>query len=474
MSRAIHPNRQQMFLLPPSLDDWVPAGHPVRFVRDLIDSIDLASLGIHEKPGDEGRPHYAPQMLLGVWVYGYMERIRSSRQLERACVRDIAFRWLTGNHQPDHNTLWRFFKAHKLAIRELFKRVVRVASDAGLVGFVLHAVDGTKIAAASSMDTAHHRKALEGALRKLDTVIATHLSETEAEERRGEGTYDLPAELQDPEKRKAAIREALARLDEAKTNHLHPAEPEARVMKGRGGKVLGYNAQAVADRDSDLIVATDVVNAASDNAQLVPMLDETQKTTGRVAETTVADAGYDSGKQFEEAERRKLPVVVATATAERGTDEFHKSKFQYDAERDVYICPRGEVLPFQRIDKASENDKKYDRRVYRCHNRECPVRSQCTSDKKGRAIKQSPYDEAYARQLERNAKPQSRMLLSKRKAIIEHHFAIAKSIDGFRRFTMRGLEAAKAQWALVCAAINLRKLHARWLDGSLTLRARPA
>lgn len=461
-----------MFLLPPSLDDWVPAGHPVRFVRDLIDSVELGSLGIHETPGDDGRPHYAPQMLLGIWVYGYMERIRSSRALERACLRDLAFLWLTGNHHPDHNTLWRFFKAHKRALRELFKRVVRVASDAGLVGFVLHAIDGTKIAAASSMETAQHRKTLAEALKKLDAVIEGHMSETEAAERRGEGAYALPPELQDPQKRRAAIREALARLDQASTDHLHPAEPEARVMKGRARKVLGYNAQAVVDHDSDLVVAVDVVSDTNDNAQLVPMLAETLQATGRVAEHTVADAGYESGEQFDEAERRHLPVIVATATRDAG--EFDKSKFQFDAERDVYVCPRGEVLPFQRIDKAGGNDKAYDRRVYRCHNRQCPVRGHCTEDKGGRTIKRSPYDPAYERQLERNTKTESRTLLSLRKEIVEHIFGIAKSVDRFERFTMRGLDAAQAQWALVCTAINLRKLYARWLDGSLKLGPAPA
>src|SRR4051812_19247961 len=166
VSHAIRPDRRQMFLLPPSLDEWVPAGHPARFVADLVDSLDLAALGFRQSLGEEGRPHYAPELLLCVWLYGWMERVRSSRALEKACVRDVAFLWLTSNEHPDHNTLWRFFRDNKQALRKLFKQTVQVAAKAGLVGFALHALDGTKIQAASSTDSALHRSTLQKQLKE--------------------------------------------------------------------------------------------------------------------------------------------------------------------------------------------------------------------------------------------------------------------------------------------------------------------
>src|ERR687891_2020096 len=149
MSRARHADRSQVFLLPPSLDDWVPADHPVRFVADLVAALDLGSLGFRA-PAAEGRRPFAAELLLGVWLFGWMERVRSTRALEKACLRDVAFLWLTGNQHPDHVTLWRFFSENKARLKPLFTRVVRLAAEAGLVGFALHALDGTKLQAAGS------------------------------------------------------------------------------------------------------------------------------------------------------------------------------------------------------------------------------------------------------------------------------------------------------------------------------------
>src|SRR5262245_57472302 len=226
MSRALHPNYAQQFLLPPSLEDWVPPEHPVRFVRDFVDSLDLPALGFQESEGEDGRPHYAQELLLKVWLYGWMERVRSSRGLERACLRDVAFLWLTGNLHPDHNTLWRFFRDHKEGLRKLFKRVLQVAAEAHLVGFALHALDGTKMTAASSMDTALHRKALEEQLNKLDTLVEAEMAGVEKAEAQEQASYAMPEQMRDAAARKEQIRKALAKLDEADTRHLHPKEPE--------------------------------------------------------------------------------------------------------------------------------------------------------------------------------------------------------------------------------------------------------
>lgn len=470
MSRAIHANRSQVFLLPPSLDDWVPPSHPARFVADVVEALDLDALGFRASPGDEGRPHFAAELLLGVWLYGWMERIRSSRALEKACQRDLAFVWLTSNLHPDHNTLWRFFRDNKKVLPKLFKRVVVIAAQAGLVGFALHALDGTKMRTASSMDSATHRKALNEQLKKLDQVVASSVAQIEAEEQQPAPDWSMPAPLADPQERKKRIREQLATLDAADTNHLHPSEPDARVMKTREGQRLAYNAQAVVDHDSDMIVAIDVSGDETDHQQLVPMAQAVLDTFGQVAEQTVADAGYASGAQFEEAERRHLPVIVAVQDESSQKGPYAKSHFTFDAERDAYLCPRGEVLPFEGLHKRGK-DGAQTRRVYRCHNDPCPVRADCTTDKKGRAIKKLVTEDAFERQVARQSGPDKRVLLSLRKEIVEHIFGIAKAVDGFRRFTVRGLQGARAQWALLALAINLRKLLPAWRAGRLPVVA---
>jgi transposase len=184
MTHAIRANRAQRFLLPPSMDEWLPSSHPARFVSDLVEVLDLKALGFRMSPGEEGRPHFAAELLLSVWLFGWMDRIRSTRALERACLRDIAFVWLTGNLHPDHNTLWRFFRDNKQALKRLFKHVVRTATEMGLVGFALHALDGTKLPAASSTEMAAHRKQLEEKLKELDAWIDAGVAAVEANEQR--------------------------------------------------------------------------------------------------------------------------------------------------------------------------------------------------------------------------------------------------------------------------------------------------
>lgn len=457
-----------MFLLPPSMDEWLPKDHPARFVAELVEQLPLAELGFRQSPGEEGRPHYATEVVLSVWLFGWMERVRSSRGLEKACRRDMAFIWLTGNLQPDHNTLWRFFRANKAALKKLFKRVVQIASEAGLVGFALHALDGTKMKGVSSMESATHRKQLTERLKELDAIVERGVEEIERAEQTAEPSWQMPEPLKDPQARRAAIAQALAKLDEANTDHLSDKEPDARTMKLRGGGTgMGYNAQAVVDHRSDLVVAVDVVNDATDHGQLTPMLLEVKDTFGRVADETVADAGYASGEQLEAAERKHLPVLVNVQAESSTKGAFAKSNFTYERERDVYICPRGEVLELEALHKASGG--KAARNVYRCHKTDCPVRAQCTNDKKGRAIKRQLTEEAIDRQVEKQNSSEMVDLLRARKQIVEHIFGIVKTIDGFARFTVRGLEAVRAQWALACTALNLRKLLPAWRAGRLEL-----
>ena len=437
-------------------------------MADLVDAVDLQAHGFRMSPGEEGRPHFAAELLLGVWLYGWMERIRSTRALEKAIHTQMAFLWLTGLETPDHVTLWRFFRDNRAALRKLFKLVVKTAAKAGLVGFALHALDGTKLSAACSTETAQHRKTLEEELKKLDALVDAGIAEVEKNEEAAPPNWAMPEALQDKEKRKTEIRAALAALDEAGTNHLHPQEPEARTVKTREGLKLGYNAQIVVDHDSDLIVAADVVTDATDHGQLVPMLENVVDTLGEAAAETVADKGYWSGPQLEEAERRRLPVLVP-AQEESTKGDFAKSKFRWDAERNMYICPRGVELPLASTNNATTG--KAAHQLYRCHDDACPVRAKCTQDKKGRAIKRYAGEDALAKQATKLQKRENQVLWSLRKEIVEHVFGIVKSIDGFRRFTVRGLEGANAQWSLACLAVNLRKLMPAVRDGQLCAAA---
>jgi transposase len=559
------PNYAQVWLLPPSVDEWVPKGHPVRFVSDFVDALDLSSLGIREPKGEVGRPPVAAEVLLKVWLYGFTQRIRSTRKLERACAEVMPFLWLTGNDKPDHNTIWRFFRTNHSAMKQVFEALMAAAAEAELVSFVLHALDGTKLQAASSTDTALHRKAIEEKLKQLDAFIARYMEQVEAARSAddGEGAQQMPPAMQDADARQRRIRELLARraedradgllrkprpkasgsveqpqaqappatavpavpavpaapaapaeldtapegaaeaagdstpreddaaleddpvkreaealkreleaklamLDAAGEKHLSELEPEARQMKGRGMSGLGYNAQIVVDHDSDLIVACDVSADQNDTKQLVPMLVAVKALYGRVANDTTADGGYNCGTQLARAEAAGMSVIVQQRVEDENAGAFDKSRFQYDAEHDVYICPRGEKL-IQIGKNKSHATADEPETLYRCTPRGCPVVANCTKDKHGRKIRRAAGQDARDRQLDKQRDPRVMQLLGLRKEIVEHLFGIVKAVDGFRRFTVRGLAKVKAQWALVCMGINLRKLAsmATWRDGKL-------
>jgi transposase len=468
MSAEIQANYDQMDLLPQCVEDWVPLDHPARFIREFVEALDLRGLGFRERPSEEGRPPYSQDLLLKVWLYGYLARIRATRELERACREHMSLIWLTGRHALDHCTLWRFWHENRAALRRVFRSAVKVAAEQGLIGMICHAVDGTKIRAASSRRTTEHRKDLEKLLARVEAAIAETEAAVEAAEKSDRGEYRLPENLQEAAKLRQAIRESLGKMQEAQRDHLHPQEPEARLMPCEGRKEPAYNAQVVADAQAGIIVAERAVNAESDNAQLVPMLEETRANLGAVAAETVGDGGYASAQQLGEAQARGYEVLLApgveTGGAKRGA--YASAKFAYNREKDEVICPQGQRLKFEGVKKKSPQRPAV--RSYRCqHYAQCPVRALCSRRRDGRRIEISPQRTAITRQREKRRDPAKQALLRQRKVIVEPVFATIKQAMGFRRWTVRGLENVRTQWALLCTAFNLKKIYQHWAAGTL-------
>lgn len=471
MSHEIRADYNQMLMFPPSLEDLLEKDHPARFIREFVDALDLEELGFQMRKGEEGRPNYAADLLLKVWLYGYLERIRSSRKLERACRQHVALMWLTGMHSPDHNSLWRFWNNNRKTLKEVFRQTVQVAMEANLVDMVLNAVDGTKITAQASTKKAWIRKKLEKKLARLDKSLDQAMAEVEKAEEEESGEYRLPEELAEKEKLRETIREKLARLKDEEREHMHPGEPDAQMMKNHEGTRLGYNAQAVVDSKAGVIVAAEVTTDQNDKCQLVPMLEKVQEEVGMVAEETVADGGYCSGEQLDSAEQAQLPVLVNMGEirrAEEAGGRYHSSKFVYDPGSDCLICPMGEKLEYERTCKRK--DRSFETRVYHCESFEnCPVRWDCSKDKKGRCVERSPYADAVLRQKEKQKDKAKANLLRQRMFIAEPAFARVKHLLEFRRWTMGGLEKVKPQWAFVCALVNLSRIYPHWKEGKLQL-----
>jgi len=468
MGKQIRADYSRIYLLPPSIEDWVPQDHPARFIRDFVDSLDLHSMGFNLPKAEDGRPPYSADMLLKIWLYGYMNRIRSSRKLEAACLESMSLIWLTGAHYPDHNTIWRFWAVNKRALREAFRQAVYVAVKADLVGLVLHAVDGTKMAADVSREKLWDKKALRKLLVELDASIDEAMNQVEQAESDEQGEYRLPEAIQDAMERRDKIKEALAELEKINCDYSHPHDRDARMMKSSNGKRMSFNAQIVVDDQSGLIVAEEIVNEPGDNGQLVPMVKAVKDNIGATAEETVADAGYYAPGQLAEAEQDNLSVLVSMFEEKDkrwGKGKLRKSNFVYDKKADVYICPLGEKLQYERTRRDRYN--RYWLRIYRCSGRDnCSRRWQCSRAKQGRQIDRGEYEWAVERQQLKQRDAVKRELLRKRKAIVELVFGQIKEHQSFRRFSVRGFENVRTQWALMCAAFNLRKLYKFWAAGA--------
>ena len=460
MSYEKDANYNAQWLFPPSLEELLPEDHPARMVREFVEAQDLKGLGFRTRAAEEGRPNYSAGLMVKVWLYGYVAKIRSTRGMERACMESMGMLWLTGMLSPDHTTLWRFWRDNQKPIRKLFKRLLQVAASLDLVGMVLHAVDGTKIRSQASEDKAWHRSSLEKTLARLDEAIDEIMKQTEEASKQDSGESRLPESLQQRQELRRKIQEQLERLNQADRDQLHPGDEDARMMKSRAGKKFAYNAQAVVDPQSQLIVAADVVTDESDNYQLVPMLEQVEENLGKVAEQTAADGGYKALTEFAKAEEKGYSILVNLEEAKG--QPYHASCFTYDKEKDQCVCPRGEVLGFD-YTKSRDKVQPYDVRVYRCHSYEtCPVRWQCSKSQSGRTVQIHPNYDALVRQREKLRDERMRALLKRRGSIIEPLFGWAKETLGFRRWTVRGLEKVKTQWVLLCTAMNLLRLHRQW------------
>jgi transposase len=427
--------RNQAFLLPPSLDDLVPADHPARFVAEFVAELDLAALGFELEAAVEGRPRYRPEHLLACWLYGFMTRVRSSRQLERACTESVALLWLTGFERPDHNTLWRFYQSKRPLMRELFRRTVHLAIDVELVDFALHAVDGTRIGASAAGRRTLNRAELQALLERVDAGIEALEAQNCDEAKAESPSWRLPQELKDRRRLRECLQEAMTRLDrEAGRSTVNLTDLDARRMRTAHGRMTAYNGQAMADGQSGILVAMDVTTGGADTPQLLPMLGEAEAMTGR-------------------------------------QPAYYASQFSYNPETDTYTCPEGQVISYVYTSSSRSGS---ERRIYRGKTcGKCPVRSACTRNPRGRSIERMPWADAVDRHRAQMRTETARERMRRRRQLIEPVFGTIKEHLGLRRFLLRGLEGVRAEWLLTGCAYNLRKLYRYWWR-PLRLRSLPA
>jgi transposase len=458
-------DRRQTILLPDCLDDYVTEDNPVRVVEAFVDEPDLAALGFGGVvPEATGRPAYHPATLLKVYLYGYLNRISSSRRLEREAQRNLELMWLAGRLRPDFKTIADFRRDNGPAIRRATcRQFVLLCRRLDLFTEAVVAIDGAKFKAVNNRDKNFTPTKLQRRIEQVEASIARYLSAMEAADRQeGEVTQAKSARLKE---KIASLREHVRRfraMEEAvraaPDQQVSLTDPDARSMatSGKGTGIVGYNVQAAVDTKHHLIVAHEVTNAGHDRAQLSAMAGRAREAMGHDAVTALADRGYFKGEEILACERAGIvPYVPKPLTSgAKAEGRFGKQDFVYVAEDDVYRCPVGQRLTW-RFTNVEDGLTLRHYWTTACH--ECPIKARCTTGKE-RRIKRWEHEDVIDAMQERL--DQAPEMMRVRRQTAEHPFGTLKAWMGATHFLTKTLGRVSTEMSLHVLAYNLKRVIA--------------
>ncbi len=450
-------SRSQTSLFPVSLEELIPEDHLVRVIDLYVSKLDLLLLGFDKAlPKRTGRPSYDPADQLKLYLYGYFQRIRSSRRLEAECQRNIEVMWLINRLKPDFKTIADFRKDNKPAFVATCRAFVQFCRTAGLIAGELVAIDGSKFQAVASARRHLNLKQLKRQEEKLDKRIAQYLAELDEADK---------AEVSEVIDR-SAVKTALAKLEIRKQDNqscqvlmnalgveqFNTHESDARMMRTPKGARVAYNVQTAVDAEHCLILHHEVTQDSDDRKQLEPMAKAAKEQLQQEQLTVTADAGYSNGKQFQACEDASITAYVPLQRSLNPIDQefFARDDFTYDAEQDRYQCPAGKWLTLKQLNKG---DRIYQAAISDCAA--CPLRSRCTKAQR-RYLMRHAHEEAFER-MEQRMRAHPQMMINRR-SIVEHPFGNLKQwLFGNGRFLLRQLEGARAEMALAVNAYNLKR-----------------
>ena len=462
-------NRNQTALLPDTLEGYVDKDNPVRFIDAFVDSLNMEKLGFkHSTPTEIGRPSYNPSDLLKLYLYGYLNQVRSSRKLERECHRNVEAMWLLRKLAPDFKTIADFRKDNIDCIKGVFREFVKLCISLDLYGAKCIAVDGTKFKAVNGLDRNFNRKKLVYRIEEADKQVSKYLSEIEEEDRKEEQanrkhTGVLQEKVHKLIKQKEEYLTLLTKLKESKQNEISQVDPDCRLMKNRGRIEPCYNGQVAVDDKNHLIVDYIVTNAPADSCQLSSIAISAKEILGAKSMEAVADKGYFSFVQIKDCvDNGVIPYVPEQNRYGVGfvkrkgvpTREFHVDKFAYDLGTDTFVCPAGNKLTFHYLDHAHQKNI----RVYRtdvCFSCQYFM-TKCTSNKHGRTLWRWEHAEVLDELRERMLCEPERMAL--RKKLVEHPFGTIKRAFNQGYLLLRGLRKVSGEVGFTMLAYNIRRV----------------
>src|SRR5271165_1877653 len=456
-------DRLQGALLPHCLDDYVTENNPVRVIEAFIDELDLATLGFEGVvPEATGLPAYHPATLLKIYLYGYLNRIQSSRRLERETQRNIELMWLTGRLMPDFKTIADFRRDSGPAIRAACAQFVVLCRQFNLFTRTIVAIDGSKFKAVNNRDKNFTVAKVAKRIEQVEASIARYLAVLDRADREDGDmaeakTIRLKEKIEGLQRQMQSLREIGKQVEAAPDKQVSLTDPDARSMatSGKGTGIVGYNVQIAVDAQHHLIVAHEVSNVGTDRSQLAAMGGKARDATGCKEVTVLADRGYYNGEEVRACEGTGvLPYVPKTQTsgnAKRGL--FTVQDFIYDAENDRYTCPAGEFLTRGKVRSDRRDDMDHYRNLPACLT--CKLKPQCTPDKLKRQ-KRWEHEAVLDRMQARLDRMPEAMTI--RRQTVEHPFGTLKAWMGSTHFLTKTLEKVKTEMSLHVLAYNMKRI----------------
>ena len=455
-------DRSQSTLFPERLDDYLGDDNPVRAIDVFVDELDLAKLGFGGvEPEATGRPAYHPATLLKIYVYGYLNRVQSSRRLERECQRNIELVWLTGRLMPDFKTIADFRKDNGEAIRKVCREFVVLCRRLELFSEGSVAIDGSKFKAVNARDRNFTQAKMQRRLEQIDESIARYLSQLDSADRQGPTVPE--AKITRLNEKIATLRQEIQRLNalnaqmmQTEDKQISLTDPDARSMatSGRGSGIVGYNVQVAVDTKHHLIVTHEVTNVGTDRSQLAHVAKETKVMLELENLDVVADRGYFNSEEILACEKAGITVTLPKPMTSNSKAEgrFGKQDFRYVAEEDIYICPAGERLAYH---YTTEENGLVLRRYWTNACQSCAIKHSCTTAKERRITRWEHEHilEAVQRRLDEHPEK-----MRQRRQTVEHPFGTIKSWMGSTHFQMKTLKHVGTEMALHVLAYNMKRV----------------
>jgi len=452
-------NRNQLQLLPPSIEEYITPDDPVRAYDAFVEALDLEKLGLHLDPHHVGNPAYHPKTMVKLLVYGYAYGIRSSRKLERATHHNLAFIWLTQGLKPDHKTIAEFRRKNRSPLADVLKQCAQMCIQLNLIEGNTLFVDGSKFQANASIKKTWDKNKAHRALQHIDQRIADILSQCDTideAERMSGSLVKMDQQFKDQKVLRATVQRILTELEAKKQKSLNTTDPECTRINSIHGTHAGYNVQSVVDEKHGLILSADVVSENNDLYQFARQINHANALLDHQCQVACADSGYATTAELAKIDQQGIKVVVPSQrqASEKIPSPFAKEQFTYDRIHDCYICPEGHQLTFSYRNSKSNAYLISDKNI--CFA--CPHYGTCTSSKRGRMVTRIVHEEIRQKLEAQYEEPRSQEIYKKRKEKVELPFGHIKRNLGVSAFLLRGLQGVKAEASILGTCFNLVRM----------------